>query len=156
MKRTKIQIERQTKKAFLISDGNGRKGWIQKRWMDADGTVAEKTLARADENYRQHQAAYAEAKEHANSYHKIINQVRETEKAIAVKVVLEFCDVEKIYSKLIWIPKSLLKDNTVPGWFVNKKLNELLEEYRMDFSRYGSVIIDSVGVADYDDRCYIM
>ena len=155
MKRTKVQIEKQTKKAYLIFDESGRRGWIQKRWLAADNTVAEKTLAKAEENYKARQTAYAEAKVHSESLHAITKTVRETEKALAVEVTLEFCDVEKIADKMIWIPKSLVKNNSVPGWFVSKKLNELLEEYRMNFSRYGSVIIDSVGVADFDN-CFAM
>lgn len=155
MKRTKVQIERQTQKAYLVSDNSGRRGWIQKRWLSADNTVAEKTLVKADENCRARQAAYSEAKVHSESLHAITKKVRETEKALAVEVILEFCDVEKIVDKMIWIPKSLVKDNSVPGWFVIKKLNELLEEYRMNFSRFGSVMIDSVGVADFDS-CFAM
>jgi len=155
MKRTKVQIEKETKKAYLVIDANGRKGWIQRRWLGADNTVAEKTLAKANDNYKANQAAYAEAKNHSESLHAITKIVRETERALAVEVILEFCDVEKMADKMIWIPKSLVKDNSVPGWFVIKKLNELLEEYRMDFSRFGSVMIDSVGVKGFDS-CFAM
>ncbi|NIP26660.1 MAG: hypothetical protein GWN94_19815 [Phycisphaerae bacterium] len=153
MTRTKVQIEKETKKAYLVADSEGRKGWIQKRWLDSGSTVNSKTFDRAVENYNQNQAAYEQGRQWSNDYHSIIEFAKETEKAVAVKIWLDFCDVEKTIEKLLWVPKSIIRDNAVPGWFLLKKFNEILDEYRMDFSRYGSVIIDSVDVADCED-CY--
>jgi len=151
MERVKVKIERETKKAYLIAAGN-HKGWIQKRWLRSDSTVSVKTFENAVKNYNEQESSRKEAKQFANEYHKILGIEKETEKAIAVKLVLDFCDVEKTQNKLLWIPKSLIKDGAVQGWYVTKKMQEILDEYRMDFSRYGSVIIDSVAVADFENR----
>jgi len=148
MKRTKVTIEKETKKAYLIKDAAGSLGWIQKRWLAADSTVSAKTFERAAADYTERQIAYKEGKIWNDSYHTIITIAKETEKAIAVNVTLDFCDAERNQNKLMWIPKSLVKENGVPGWFIMRKLQDILSEYRQDFSRYGSVIIGSIDIED--------
>ena len=150
MKRTKVQIEHETKKAYLIVDSEGRKGWIQKRWLGVDGTVAEKTIAKAAENFQQRQAAEEEAKEWANSYHRIIKIERETEKALAIKVNFDAYNLERDFGRLIWIPKSLIKNMAVQGWFLAKKIREAAEELTEQI-RTG-VLCDYVPVEDCDNR----
>lgn len=152
MKRTKVQIERETKKAYLVFDGTGRKGWIQKRWLGGDNTVAEKTMAKADEKYKEHQAAYAEAKEWSNEYHRIISVEKETEKAVAVKAVFDAYNLERDFDQFIWIPKSLIKDMAVQGWFVAKKIREVSEELT-ERIRTG-VLCEYVAVADCERLFY--
>jgi len=151
MERIKVEITKETKKAYIVQDAAGRQGWIQRRWLGADSTVAAKTFEKAVTYIAEQQQARAEAKDHANAFHQITKIIKETEKAVAVEAVLDFCDVEKTVEKMLWIPKSLIKSNAVPGWFVVKKIDELLGYYRENFNRYGSVILDSVGVADFED-----
>ena len=127
MKRTKVKIEKETKKAYLIADESGAKGWIQKRWLAADCTVAVKTFERAVKNFKERAASYAEAREWLNSYHTIKSVKRETEKAVAVEANFDAYNLERDFSRLIWIPKSLLKNMAVPGWFIAKKVREVAE-----------------------------
>jgi len=152
MKRTKVQIEHETKKAYLITDSEGNKGWIQKRWMAADGTVSEKTMAKAAENFHERQAAKDEAKEWANSYHRIIKVERETEKALAIKVNFDAYNLERDFGELIWIPKSLIKNMAVQGWFIAKKIREAAEELAERI--HTGVLCDYVPVEDCDDRMF--
>jgi len=149
MKRTKVQIEKQTKRAYLICDESGRKGWIQKRWLAADKTVSEKTMTKADENYKEQQAGYAEAKQWQNAYHVIKEIARQTDKAIAVNLVLYVPNIEKWFDRLLWIPKSLIKNQAVQGWFVIKKIREQIEELK-ERVRTGAML-DSVDITDCDD-----
>ena len=150
MKRTKVTIEHETQKAYLILDSKGRKGWIQKRWLAADSTVTEKTMCKADGNLKRCQEAEDEAKEWANSFHKILKIERETEKALAIKVNFDAYNLERDFGRLIWIPKSLIRDMAVQGWFLAKKIREAAEELTEQI-RTG-VRCDYVPVEDCDDR----
>ena len=69
------------------------------------------------------------AREYNNSTH-ALNIAQETERAVAVKVNIDFCDLEFDKSQLVWIPKSLLVEGRAPGWILNKKLNEVIEAAR--------------------------
>lgn len=150
MKRTKVQIERQTEKAYIIIDSQGRKGWIQKRWMAADGSVSEKTLIKSAENFKQRQASRDEAKEWANSYHRIIEVKRETEKAVAIEVNFDAYNLERNFRRLIWIPKSMMKDMAVQGWLLAKKIHQQAEELVERI--HTGVLCDYVPVEDCDNR----
>lgn len=150
MERIKIQIEHETKKAYLITDSKGRKGWIQKKWMAADGTVAEKTMAKASGTFMERKAAEDEAKEWANTYHRIIKIEKETEKAVAIKVNYDAYNLERNFSRLIWIPKSLIKDMAVQGWFLTKKIREAADELA-DQIRAG-ILCDYVPIENCENR----
>ena len=53
--------------------------------------------------------------------------MKETEKAICLKMLCEFCGGHKDgdSSKIdIWVPKSLVIDNTIPFWFIENKRRE--------------------------------
>lgn len=152
-KRIKVEVEKSTPKAHLVKDAAGRTGWIQKRWLKDDFTISATTFEKAVAYIAEKAAVREAAKQFNDAYHTLAKVVKETEKAVAVEAVLDFCDVEKYSHKMLWIPKSLIKNGAVQGWFVIKKIEELLDEYREDFSRYGSVIMDSVGVEDFD-FCY--
>lgn len=152
MKRTKVHIEHETQKAYLVTDSAGRKGWIQKRWMADDFTVSKKTMAKAAENFHQRQAAEDEAKEWANSYHRIIKVEKETEKALAIKVNFDAYNLERNFGQLIWIPKSLIKDMAVQGWFLAKKIREAAEELTERI--HTGALCDYVPVDGCDDRMF--
>ena len=150
MTRTKVRIEKETKKACLVADDEGRKGWIQKRWLGDDSTVNSKTFEKAVDNYNQRQADYEEGKKWANDFHKVIEIAKETEKAIAVKAYFDAYNIERDITRLIWIPKSLMKDGCVPGWFIAKKITELEEEFYLEHNT--GMILMSVDVEDCENR----
>ena len=128
-KRIKIEIEKSTKKAHLVKDLAGRIGWIQRRWLADDSTVSVKTFEKAVANYKERAEIRQEAKEWANACHRIVEVARETTKAIAVKASFDAYDIERTVHRLVWIPKSLIQNGGVPGWWVAKKIDELKHEF---------------------------
>ena len=73
MKRTKVKIEKETKKAYLIVDGEGRKGWIQKRWLSDESTVNPKTFEKSVKEFASRQKASDDYHAWANSNHKVVS-----------------------------------------------------------------------------------
>ena len=59
---------------------------------------------------------------------------KETEKAVAINIIFICLHTNQSVSRLMWIPKGLIIDNTVPAWFWNKKISEIKSE----FSGYGA------------------
>ena len=57
----------------------------------------------------------------------IHNIIKETEKAICCRVHVEELLSEQEISRNIWIPKSMISNNTIPTWLWNKKVEEVLE-----------------------------
>lgn len=134
MSRTKVQIVKETPKAFLVTDG-ARQGWIQRRWLRADSTVAEATFARAAQAFAGREAEQEAEREFRNSYH-AVRVVREAERAIAAEVVLSDCAHEQFVRRLVWFPKSQVRNgNQVPGWLIRAKLREL-EEANSEFGAF--------------------
>lgn len=134
MKTTRQQVEivRSTEKAHLIA-ANGQQGWIQKKWLAADGTVSSTTFAKAVANATERAESAARkqesdraAREFANAEH-AVPVVRETEKAVAAEIVIEFAGDEE--TKLVWFPKSAIggADGValIPGWLLTAKIDEL-------------------------------
>lgn len=133
-KKIKVEVVRETAKALLVS-ANGQQGWIQKRWMDASGMVSETTFTKAVESNQARQVARddqreAEAAEKLfrNSDH-AVRVARETEKAVAATITIEFAGCET--EKLVWFPKSAIGGGdgvaVVPGWMIRAKIAEALE-----------------------------
>jgi len=148
IKRLKVEIEKSTAKAHLIKDSEGRIGWIQKRWLAEDSTVSVKTFEKAVSNYKERAEIRSEAREWSNARHKIIEIAKETAKAIAVKASFDAYDVERTVHRLVWIPKSLIKNGAVPGWWMAKKIDELKHEF---YDRYQTgVVLNYVRVEDCD------
>lgn len=54
---------------------------------------------------------------------------RETEKAIALKAWGDKFDSKTTFSFPLWIPKSLIKNDEVPAWFIGKKMKEAVDFY---------------------------
>ena len=48
--------------------------------------------------------------------------VRETEKAVAYEEIRETAWGEK--KELVWVPKSIIKDNIIPFWFLQKQMSK--------------------------------
>jgi len=147
MKRIKVTIEKETQKAFLITDGQN-KGWIQRRWLGADSTVSEKTFEKSVNNYAEQKKNFEESKEWSNSYHKIITTARETEKAIAVKANFDAPNLERDFTRLVWVPKSLIKDMAIPGWFIVKKVREIAEQLYEEI--HTQAFCDRISIEDCD------
>jgi len=147
MKRIKVTIEKETQKAFLITDGQN-KGWIQRRWLGADSTVSEKTFEKSVNNYAEQKKNFEESKEWSNSYHRIIKVEKETDKALAVKINLDSYNIERDFKRLLWIPKSLVKDLTVPGWFIIRKVRELIDGFYEE--HHTGALCDYIAIEDCD------
>lgn len=134
MKTTKINVTviRETAKALLVADQAGREGWIQRRWC-ADGMVSAATFEKAVEHAAERKESAARevefakaAREFANSDH-AVPVVKETEKAVACEIAVEFAGDEE--TKLVWFPKSAIGGAEgvalIPGWLLNAKIEEL-------------------------------
>ena len=131
--RVEVEIIRSTAKAHLVRAADGREGWIQRRWLAADGTVGEGTMDRADAS-RQAAARKREAEKAERVWRDSLHLVRiarQTEKAIAVSAPFEFAgDVDET---LLWFPKSQCQPGEergtafVPGWLIAAKIDEKCE-----------------------------
>ena len=76
-------------------------------------------------------------REYDAAFHKI-KVTQETEKAVAVNVLVDFCDRETAANLLAWLPKSQLVNGQAPGWLLSNKLIEIEKAARLQNS--GSVI----------------
>ena len=57
--------------------------------------------------------------------------ISESGKAIKIELYCSIqrigdCDINKILN--FWVPVSIIKDNIIPKWFVNKMLNEIINK----------------------------
>lgn len=50
--------------------------------------------------------------------------VKETEKAVAVKGWCRTIFSDKSWVVSVWIPKSIIRNNIIPDWFLDKKYQE--------------------------------
>jgi len=146
MERVKVTIEKETAKAYLLNDFDGNKGWIQQRWLVADSTVNNTTWQKAISNYSERQSAWREAKQWSQDYH-VINKIdRETEKAVAVKVAFDAYNLERTFRRLIWFPKSMVKDMAVQGWLIAAKVREAGEQLSEEINT--GVMFLTIGIED--------
>lgn len=142
VKKEKIKIVRETKKALLIQFG-GKEAWIQRRWMREDGTLtpaAEKSLQEAETIEEKNKRKEAEAEQRKAGVVKPKADF-ESEKALGYDVLLDFYDREKTRRHRIFIPKSILQDNgNIPSWFLQKKFDEMDEVY--PYQRFGGFNVE--------------
>ena len=54
----------------------------------------------------------------------MLNKVKETEKAVAVRGWANYEGSKKTFAIDIWIPKSIIKGGEIAMWFINKKSEE--------------------------------
>lgn len=137
--RTKVAVERETKKALLVVGGDGRKAWIQRRWLAADGTVAEETFEKAAASLAGRDQERADFAAWKNAFHPIGPVVRETEKAVAVEAVIACETTDQTARVLCWFPKSQLRDGQAPGWLILAKAEQARNERGFDRSPCVSV-----------------
>lgn len=121
-----ISIERETKKAALITDGTSR-GWVQKRWIK-DGRVSDKVFAKAVAEYQARDAERAAQNAWRNAFH-TLPVARETEKAFAFEAHFTSGDGEQEVSRLLWFPKSVCQGFAAPGWMIEKKVAEVQDTF---------------------------
>lgn len=124
-----VSIIDETAKALKVQAADGRSGWIQRRWLRADGTVSADTFLKAaasTEQVRQASIARAEFKDGLHSF----AAARETERAVAVQVEIDYIDVERDGRSLVWFPKSQVTNGCLPGWLINAKKRELMDTLR--------------------------
>lgn len=145
--RVKVSVEKETKKALLVS-ADGKKGWIQKRWADADMTVSSKTFEKAACEFEQSQKDREADRAWRQAYHALPAEIeRETEKAIALKATLHCVHTDQVVSRLAWFPKSQIKNNAVPGWLIDCKVDELRDREKASYSGWLSVQIDGLALS---------
>lgn len=126
--RITVSILKKTPKACLV-EANGRKGWLQSRWVKEDGTVKEETFTKAADKFDALQKAEEEDRIWREAYHSVGAPTRETEKAILIKVSCEEFVSDQLITRDIWFPKSLMRnENEFPGWFIRKKVAELKDQ----------------------------
>jgi hypothetical protein len=149
----KVEIVKETAKAYLVKDSAGREGWIQRRWLRADGTVIAATFERSAaskiERQQQRDGAFAAAKAFRNEAHRV-SVARETEKAIGVTAVYgDGAFVHEGLEKLVWFPKSQVREGKVPGWLILAKARELGESL-IGGCNHLSILVESVGGVEVD------
>lgn len=128
--RTTIEIIRETKKAKLVKCGD-KQGWMPTRWVRDDLTVKTETFEKSAIEFARTETARNEAREFKNGMHDLLTIERENDKAVAINVsIYEECTDQQI-NRLVWFPKSQIKNNQAPGWLFIAKVNDLMERVRM-------------------------
>lgn len=127
MKTIAVEVKHETRKAYLVA-ADGRQGWIQRRSLKSDGTVNADTFGKAAAEFEGREAVKAEAAAWRNEYHDVRADV-ETEKAFGTKVSFLSGDCEQSVSRTLWFPKSVCRGFAVPGWMLEKKVEETLRGF---------------------------
>lgn len=135
-----VTIVKSTVKAHLVQNAAGQQAWIQARWLKADGTVSDSTFIKGALKIQVKKDQDEALKAFKNEFH-AIQVARESEKAVAITVRIDLCDIERDITRLVWLPKSQLKDGAAPGWLLLAKRAELRDELR----NAGSAIIEFFG-----------
>lgn len=111
-----INITKETKKALYVELSDGRQGWIQRRWMRADGTLT----PAGEANLK----SPAQIEEDRKPKFVTLKVIRESEKAVlarfdAIDILGNDLDVD------LWVPKSQLdSEGRAPCWLIEKKATE--------------------------------
>ena len=136
-----VKIVKETKKAKLVEDSEGRQAWVQNRSFK-DGQVNESVFKKGVDFLIKKAAFKKEVSDQRNSMFSLSEVVRETENAIALKVDC-FCIVsEKTVKRTVWLPKSQCKSNggwMTKGWLIKSKVAELAKELNRDIEVYGLI-----------------
>ena len=135
-----MEIVKETKKALMI-EVEGLKFWIQRRWLRSDGS-----LTPAGEKARQKALEAAAERAKGEKYYAVAI-ARETAKAVAVQVELDAYTLERDMRRLVWFPKSVMRDNRVPAWLLHRKLDELT----LEGQRFGGWLV----VSKFEDYVYV-
>lgn len=106
--------------------------WIQRRWFDADSSTI--TAAVAEAAVAEHAAWRAEQRadrdaerEFREGYHALPTPARETERALGFRVGVAVAS-SLATTRMIWIPRSVLRDGMAPGWILIAKVSEIIAD----------------------------
>jgi len=127
----KVEVVRETKKAKLVKTEDGRQGWMMNRSVNAELMVNEETFIKAAAEFAGRESAKEAAMEFRNEYHSIGEIARESDKVVAVEARIDEECTDQSITRLIWLPKSQIKDGQVQGWLLQTKVEDLLNQVRM-------------------------
>ena len=133
--RVAVEIVRSTARAHLVKSADGREAWIQARWLK-NGSVAAETFNRQAAEMASRARDLATRKEWKNAFHNIGAPVRETEKAVAIEARWHEPNTDQSGKRLVWFPKSQIKDGAVPGWLIEAKARELREAISRQYAAF--------------------
>lgn len=144
-KKIQVQVIKNTRKAVLVQDPEGRKAWVQNRSFK-NNEVNEATFEKSTKFFKRMDTAKTNKKDWANGFHHV-DIIKSTEKAIACRISMNLEVVDQTRYETVWIPKSLCKDIAetsvrVAGWFIFKKIDELKQKYYgkgADVEDFGSI-----------------
>jgi len=126
-----LTLVRETEKAALMQDAEGRKGWLRfasvKGTMDTGFTANAATFEKAVASYVERTEAARADRDWKSDFHEITT-IRETEKAVAVQVAFDCDRIDTTMTRTAWIPKSVLRDGKAPGWILEAKAREAKAE----------------------------
>ena len=71
--------------------------------------------------------------------------IKETEKAVQVKAVIDLYDVEKSITRLVWLPKSQIRDGRPTAWILARKREDLAIEAPLNAGGYMIDFFDADG-----------
>lgn len=123
-----VTVERESEKgALLVTDG-ARRGWVMPRSY-SNGQVNDSTFAKACAEFESRQSSRTFVRE---GYYRFADAIvlRETEKAVAVRVPVELCNLEVDREETMWLPKSQIRNgNEIPAWLISRKVEEMQAQF---------------------------
>jgi SH3-like domain-containing protein len=147
MNKTNVEIVKETAKAKLVQDSEGRQGWVMNKSY-SDGLVNSKTFEKSVEKMAGFKSLVEEKKEADKSFAPIIEIKKSTDKAVCLSAFWEEEITDQTGYRDIWIPKSLLNEHeAVPVWFLRKKATELREALTKQRGAYFTVHVCGVEFA---------
>ena len=122
MKLENFEILGETAKAWKL-EKDGVSFWLPKSQIKKDGNFSKKGV-----EFFENAKFENERKNGETDITSAI--VSETEKAVKLKIEVEFCDIEIEKTLNFFCPKSLIKNGKVANWFFFKKIEEIAQEVR--------------------------
>lgn len=129
--RLQVNVVRCTKKAKLVEASDGRKSWMQNRWIKVDGqqlTVNEETFNRGYFDLTCKNNMLEQKRALKYGFYDLPPVQRETEKAIGINARLVRESTDEVIERMVWFPKSQLNNSQAPGWLIEAKLKDVLAE----------------------------
>lgn len=146
MTKINVNIIRETKKAKLVEDSEGRQAWVQNRSY-SEGLVNQQTFEKGVEFLKARAAVEAERREY-NGNLQMVEAAWESEKAIGVDYTAEFVAASSMHQTKrvrVFLPKSQLVHVDgkwqVKGWMLEAKKQEALDKIQPSNSN-GWVYVD--------------
>lgn len=117
-----FEILAETAKAWKLGK-DGMSFWMPKSQIKKDGNFSKK----GEEIFERAENEFSRKNGETDV---TAAMVGETDKAIKLKIEVEFCDAETSGSLNFFCPKSLVKNGKLANWFFTKKIEELADELR--------------------------